>query len=154
VCVRVCVCWTVNGEPWLRPECSEVQQLRAELVTMRDNVERLINRLQLMTSFTATSASATVANDNDTAASDGQYPSNGQLPSNCDVALCHILHTHTQLFNGHLSGTTWVGQWSLSEPKTRVDPVFTLMAYDWRISCDLWCIYVWSDCVLYVLSLS
>jgi len=93
----ICVCWTVNGEPWLRPECSEVQQLRAELVTMRDNVERLINRLQLMTSFTATAASATVANDNDTAASDGQYPSNGQLPSNCDVALCHILHTHTTI---------------------------------------------------------
>jgi len=91
----LCVCVSVNGEPWLRPECSEVQQLRAELVTMRDNVERLINRLQLMTSFTATAASATVANDNDTAASDGQYPSNGQLPSNCDVALCHILHMHT-----------------------------------------------------------
>jgi len=96
----MCIFGAVNGEPWLRPECSEVQQLRAELVTMRDNVERLINRLQLMTSFTATAASATVANDNDTVASDGQYP------SNCDVALCHILHTHTQLFNGHLSGTT------------------------------------------------
>ena len=71
-CVYICML-LVNGEPRLRHETNEMKQLRSELLTMRDRVERLIDILEL-TSFAATSA--TVATDNDA------LPSNGRLPAN------------------------------------------------------------------------
>jgi len=77
----------VNGEPQLTHESSEVRQLRAELLTMRDKVERLINRLELASFARAT---AMVATSNEV------LPGNGRLPK-----LNSLMHTD----NGYSSYT-------------------------------------------------
>jgi len=60
----------VNGEPRLREESAEVRQLRADLIVMKDNVERLINQLELAALDNVTSA--TVATGNDTLPGNGR----------------------------------------------------------------------------------
>ena len=54
---------SVNGEPRLSRESSDVRQLRNELLLMRDKVERLISRLELA-SFSTTTAAAVANDDN------------------------------------------------------------------------------------------
>jgi len=62
---------SVNGGPRVSQEASEVQQLRTELLNLREKVDRYLSRLEV-TSFAITTA--TVATDNDALPSDGQLP--------------------------------------------------------------------------------